>query len=101
VREQASLFAVGFSIGLSSSTAGKVIIVFYWATLVPGLVTGVRMARYGPDAALRGGWGGGCGAALVSPLATGVCLGYLAMTLGRDFPGEADARRIAEKGTAS
>jgi hypothetical protein len=40
---------------------------------------------------------GGCGAALVTPFAAGICLGCVVACLGPDFPGEAKARSSAER----
>jgi hypothetical protein len=38
--------------------------------------------------------GSGCVSILISPIVTGICLGYLAMTFGREFPGEPVAREV-------
>jgi hypothetical protein len=84
--------------GLPAGAVGTAVAAVYWATAVPGLVHGIRMARRNPLGPARtgGGLGSGCVSAVITPALTGICLGYLLLTLGREFPGEPLAREVTD-----
>lgn len=89
----------GFALGIAGSPAHGAKLAgaaAYCCTVVPGAVLGIRAARRGPWRQGRAVQAGGCAAVLLAPLAAGFCLGYLALTLGREFPGESHARAFTE-----
>jgi hypothetical protein len=94
--------AAGVTVGIlhgGRGIVGAVIACVYWATIIPGLVYGIRMAKVNPAGPRSGGGGlgSGCVSIVISPIVTGICLGYLVMTFGREFPGEPVAREVTAR----